>query len=216
VIRCVVFDFDGTLVDSNALKRKAFFAIADQDARGRGTMEGALEVTVGDRRAILGEYVRRMSGFGRSLDLDELVAAYARIVDPLVVEARELPGARQLLDELRERGLATYLSSGTPAESLHSILDGRGWRRLFDGVFGHPATKEQTLALVLQTHMLTPDQLVSIGDGEDDARAAEVVGCTFLPVGSGSFLLNRPGSPTFSLEEVGARIRDLTRAESAV
>ena len=56
MIRCVVFDFDGTLVDSNAIKRAAFFeAVHTVDPNG-AYMEKVLQAPKpGDRFEVMGE-----------------------------------------------------------------------------------------------------------------------------------------------------------------
>ena len=80
MISCVVFDFDGTLVDSNDVKRQAFFEIASSHPGGGVQWMGqALDSEAGDRKAVFHAYVQRMAEAGTSLDADQRGGSYGAI-----------------------------------------------------------------------------------------------------------------------------------------
>ena len=75
------------------------------------------------------------------------------------------------------------LSSATPEENLRRIIDARGWSHLFDGVFGLPTSKTETLFRLIDRHGLRPGEVAVVGDGDGDRESAQAVGCAFFPVG---------------------------------
>ena len=108
----VVLDVDGTLLDSNfhhALAWSRAFQRHDltvplwriRDAIGMG----------GDRlvAAVAGEEVERERG-------DDVRDAWEKEYDALIGETRLLPGARELLDALKERGVDVALASSSIPE----------------------------------------------------------------------------------------------------
>jgi phosphoglycolate phosphatase len=215
MIRCVVFDFDGTLVDSNDLKRQGFVDIARERSPGsEPMMEQSLRAMTGGRRAVFEDYVRRLAATGKCLDADELTSQYSRQVDQKVSIAAEMPGASGLLQSLREQQYAIYLSSATPLENLLRVLAWRSWSNRFDGIFGLPQTKPETLMGILDTKRLDPWQVVVIGDGQDDGQSAHLVGCRFIPVGLGSYVPQGEETPAIQLSQVDERLRQL-RAQDA-
>ncbi|MDO8210471.1 HAD family hydrolase [Conexibacter sp. CPCC 206217] len=182
--RAVVLDVDGTLVDTNYLHVIAWqraFAGIDLDAPAwslhRQVGKG------GDKfvAAAAGEEVERQHG-------DALRDLHGDHFGELIDEARPLPGARDLLVALRERGVASVLaSSGNADEVEHylDLLDARkllaGWTSSGDVSNSKPAPDLVEVALA----RVAARPAVMVGDSVWDAVAAERAGIGFIGLRSG-------------------------------
>jgi len=215
VIRVGVFDFDGTLVDSNAIKMEGFFRLAARYPEGEAAMAQVIG-TSGDRRSVLSAFSGYMASTGVRLNVDELVARYCEDVDPVVAAAPEMQGATDLLINLRHAGLRLYLNSATPTESLLTILDTRGWTVLFNGIHGAPNSKIEALHKISEVEHASGEEIAVIGDGLDDAHAAQLFGARFIAVGSGSYAAANPDVSMLPLHHVSAHVVGATAPASAL
>ena len=200
-IRIVVFDFDGTLVDSNAGKRQAFFEIAGPEPRRRAILEEVLE-EIGEesRYLILEEMLRREGNIPDDSTRSEQVAALARKYGDRVLEVAgacpEMPSARRVLEVFSAR-FPIYLSSTTPEDSLREVVARRGWTGFFTGIHGYPKRKPDTLRRIVAETGVCPDAILVVGDGESDRMAAGETGARF-------FAVDEPGSLGRLLDEIRA------------
>jgi phosphoglycolate phosphatase len=190
MIRGVVFDFDGTIVDSNEIKRRAFFeATAAWDPTGAAVEAALADPDPGDRFDVLGRVARELAAAGaappgRSPEAFARVLAreYGRICEDAIAVAEEIPGALAALTWLRARGVPRFVSSATPEVALEPVVARRGLRPLFDAVYGRPASKLEHLGRIAGRTGAAPGELLLVGDGEDDRRAARGFGCLFAGV----------------------------------
>lgn len=181
----VAFDFDGTLVRSNAIKRDCFY-------EGVAGLPGAAEVLdelfangfQGDRHAVFAEVVGRLDAAGaRDLpDPSDLAAAYGRSVHARIAGAPEVPGARDALARLKAAGKRLFLISATPQAPLEAVVEARGLLRFFDALLGAPTGKAEHLRRIMQTDGHAAKEIVMVGDGRDDQEAAALIGCRFIAV----------------------------------
>lgn len=182
--RVIVFDFDGTLVDSAPIKTDAFTELYRQFGD-----DIAAEVR---QRHLAAEGVSRFIKFRewhRDLlgqDCDDEVAAtlsagFDQLVEERIVAAPEIPGASEALEQLSER-LPLYIASATPEESLRRIVDERGMSGFFTGVHGIPTTKVDVIEMVAATHRCEPSEVLMVGDAESDRQAAEQAEARFIGV----------------------------------
>ena len=183
--KVIVFDFDGTLVDSNSIKQDGFYRVVEGDIEGVKLMASVLSHVGGDRRDIFEAYVaeRQCDPISRSIEVEKLVEEYNSIVDKAISCAPEMPGASALLDKLFISGCKLVLSSATPFSNLIWIIERRGWQRYFESIYGGPANKINTLEQLLVESSGLVNTLAVVGDGVDDYHSAAAVGCAFFPVG---------------------------------
>jgi phosphoglycolate phosphatase-like HAD superfamily hydrolase len=182
--RCWVFDFDGTLVDSEAIKWAGFEA-AFADAPER--REEILAYCRGQHGVIRTEKFRHvyetMLGQPYTAQIEaSLQRRFESTTTARIIEAPEIPGSDEFLRRAsRSRPLA--LLSTTPHEILAQIVNGRGWAELFGQVRGAPVRKAEWLVEFSKAAGQAPDQVLMFGDTVEDAEAAAQAGCRFVGVG---------------------------------
>jgi phosphoglycolate phosphatase len=176
-IRLVVFDLDGTLVDSvEDLARAVNAALAQLGARA------PLEI----------ESVRRFIGDGARRLMERSVAA-ARLpvtVDvalPVFVDryrahlletTRLYPGVLETLDALRDRRLAVLTNK--PGEMSRAILAGLGVAERFERIWGggdvpRPKPDPEGLLRLMRECGVGPADTVVVGDSAVDIETARAV-----------------------------------------
>lgn len=100
-------------------------------------------------------------------------------IDP---EEMMVPGARALLDNLRDRGVTLFLASGTDMVYVKDEVEALGVTRYFDGgIFGaldqyENFSKKMIIADILSTHHLRGRELVTFGDGYVEIEETHAVG----------------------------------------
>jgi len=193
MISCIVFDFDGTLVNSNAIKRQAFFDIVSDLPGGHDTMQEIVsQPAAGSRYEICERFADKTC-----LSIDDghaLAQKYSQHCSTVISQAEEMPGAMSTLEHLRSQGYHMFVSSATPSVDLKPLLDARNISRFFDGSFGMPSSKVENLQKIAAITHLNMKDIVVVGDGLDDYLSAFKMGCSFVPV------FNAPSAATVDMQ----------------
>lgn len=189
MLKVIIFDFDGVLVDSNRFKREAWFEVFPKnEGITREMIEEVLGRITQTRYDILRE-IFRMSG--KAADGEEpFVEKYARRYDELIqkgmISGMLVPEARGVLEFLAPR-YHLYINSATPEAALQDSVKMLGIVGYFDGVFGyHPAYgdamagKLENGKKILALEGISGKEAAFIGDGEADRTAAMELGCFFI------------------------------------
>jgi phosphoglycolate phosphatase len=182
VIRHLIFDMDGTLVDSCAIcveiltgirvERGCHDPIDPVGARAYMSRGGAQMVA-----ALLGEASRDAEA-----DLTEFRDRYSALVTP---DAALFPGVREGLFALRAAGFTLSICSNKPQNLCDQVLRDTGLADLFGAVVGgraglRPKPATDLLAATLAELGAEPGDCLYIGDSELDHEVADAMGMPFL------------------------------------
>ncbi len=181
--RCLIFDFDGTLVDSNPIKWKAFESCFEGSPDAR---EKILEFCRGNNHTPRGEKFRHVvekilgQKFTSPVE-SSLHARFEALTTEQIVIAPSLPGAETFL-RLCQKRFATAVLSSTPQAILMDILTQRGWVDFFRWVQGFPVHKTTWLRELSRCNGWRSGEMVFFGDSPEDLQAAAAVDCRFVGV----------------------------------
>lgn len=184
MIKVIVFDFDGTLVQSNQLKYDAFFELFPRDEEHAALIRDVLGTHLEASRYVILNEILKAKGIQentRKAHVELLARRYNEIVLEGVKTCPPCPEAERTLQQFQP-SYALYLSSTTPEETLREIVQFRNWMQYFQEVFGYPRQKTDTLRHILDREHVTPAQIVVVGDGESDRNSAQEMGCLFFDV----------------------------------
>lgn len=183
----VFFDFDGTLVDSAAAKKQAFFDLFPRTELHREIVEDVLGSDPdGSRYEVIPRIVEGMRVAKLDIppddDVEALVRKYGQAALEAVSQAPEMPHASRLLDALHLDNVDLYLCSNTPQDAVERLVTSRGWRSYFLDVAGYPQLKDEFVHRHLCRKDVSPRRAVFVGDGVSDERAAKVNDVAFYAI----------------------------------
>jgi phosphoglycolate phosphatase len=181
-IRTVILDFDGVLAESNDEKTAAFEELAALYPEHReAMMEYHLAYYSSPRMSKFEHFVAELMDRAGDQEMIEILARkFSQLVVRRVVACSDVPGAREFLSEFSAR-VPLYISSVTPQEELHAILEARGIDSFLVTAFGNPPyTKAEAIRIVLERERLRPEEVAFVGDSMSDYQAATEAKLVFL------------------------------------
>jgi len=184
--RAVLFDLDGTLLDS--LPGIAHSARAAFEACGLAVGEVELRTLIGPPiRTILAKMALAPAGGLSEDNLDRLVQAFRAIYDSEGWKMTpHYAGAVELLRALRTEGKRLFVVSNKPRHISVKILETEGTMELFEEIVTldsrQPAysSKREMMWSLLERHGLKPQDCLMVGDTMEDAEAANDTGIKFF------------------------------------
>ena len=183
VIRAVVFDFDGVLVESVSVKTEAFRSLFSPEGPEVAARIVAYHLAHGgvsrmEKFRYAYEHILRRPLFAS--ELQALSDRFKQLVFDGVLRAPWVPGALDALEAVQCRGWLAFVVSGTPEDELRDLVARRGVARFFAGVYGSPATKSELLRRMLDGHGLQRGHTLMVGDALTDYEAAKATGISFV------------------------------------
>lgn len=190
--RLVMFDLDGTLLDSVPDLAAAVDAMLTQLGRSPAGIAKVRD-WVGNGSKVL---VRR--ALADQLEHSAIDEALADQAHQLFLQAYAnshglssvYPGVRDCLDWLQARGVAMALVTNKPTQFIAPLLAQTGLAAYFRWVLGGdslPVQKPDPAALhwVLQQASVLPQQALFVGDSRNDVQAARAAGVPCVAVSYG-------------------------------
>ncbi len=177
MIRAVLFDFDGVIVVSEDIHRETFSEMLSIDIpEDRWYKEFA---GTGSRRI----FARLLEETGKEGDLDDLVNRRRDLFNSYVGKGRvkEMPGLREFLSYIREKGLKTAIVSGGHTGYIKPILEHLGILDRFDFIVSAdeiPYRKPDPRPFLLAANKLgvKPGECLVMEDSYSGCQAAKAAG----------------------------------------
>lgn len=182
MIKAVIFDFDGVIVESAGIKTSAFKKLFEPDHPEK--VDAIVDYHI--RNMGISRFVKFRYIYENILKLpltvmeeERLGRKFSDIVFEEIIKAPFVGGAREFVLKNQEKYMM-FIVSGTPDEELRDILKRRKISYLFKEIHGTPASKPQIINGILKRHSLHKEEVVFIGDAESDIRASEETGIHFI------------------------------------
>jgi phosphoglycolate phosphatase len=196
----LVFDLDGTLVDSVPDLRAALNKMLRE--RGRPPLSPSeVKRMVGDGAPALVARALAASG-ADAAGASEALARFLEIYEANAVRlSRPYPGVRETLTALRQRGYRVAVCTNKPQRATMAVIEGLGFLPLIDGIAGgdrfsvKKPNPGHLLGLISELGASVAATAM-IGDNENDAAAARAAGVPLV--------LMRYGYARVALESLAA------------
>lgn len=183
-IQAIIFDLDGTLIDSSASILASYRAAFERTGRVPVRELGASIIG-----PPLGPTLQMLSGSSDAEVLDALACAFIDEYDSTGYRHTvAFDGVDAFLRELTADGVALFIATNKRIAPTRLIVEHLGWADLFDGVYALDSwgtrlpAKEEVIRRIVGLHALQPAASLYVGDREEDRLAAQQAGVPFFMV----------------------------------
>jgi phosphoglycolate phosphatase len=173
--RSVIFDLDGTLIDS---------ADSILDSITHALEASNMDAVVPINRCLIGpplmEVLARVTGVSVKSQLSPLAESFCGYYDQTGYKRSVVyPGINELLDDFIALGFRLYIATNKRARPTKKILEHLGWNPIFSAIINIDcldgeffASKTEMLSALLKRESLDVDAAVYVGDRIEDYVAA--------------------------------------------
>ena len=180
-IDTVIFDLDGTLVDSaDPILRSILFAFNEVRIPLTTTLTSDL---IGPP---LVDIVKSLLPNEHQDATEHIISIFRRCYDEQsYINTKAYDGITQALEKLRKQDLILYVATNKASIPTIKIIKLFGWEHLFTEVYSLNTftppmpTKSDLLKAICVNHEITPSTILYVGDRPEDKQAASETGTRF-------------------------------------
>ncbi|NEW09227.1 HAD-IA family hydrolase [Paenibacillus sp. SYP-B3998] len=203
----ILFDFDGTLVDSRALLVKLYNEMAVQH-RFRIIQEHDLAAL---RSLSILERVERLGV--PVLQIPKLAMDGRQRYQENIRMLQIVPGMKEVIARLSGKGIKCSILSSNSASNIRLFLKNNKLDGAFKEIISakHVFGKHQSIRKVMKQWGVTPSQIIYVGDELRDIEACRKLGVPIIAVtwGYDAPGLLRSGSPDYVVHSPGELVKTL-------
>ncbi len=181
MIRVIILDFDGVIVESLNIKTQAFRDLFNGYPRHLDEiMSYHLAHNAISRYIKFEHIVTHILGETYNTEREkELGARYSKLVCQKVIECPYVAGAEEFLQYFSPK-VPLYLASASPQDEIEVIVKARGIDRYFKEMYGFPCKKYDVIHRVMSAEKVNPGAIAYIGDSREDYKVARETGVFFI------------------------------------
>jgi HAD superfamily hydrolase (TIGR01549 family) len=182
MIKAVIFDFDGVLVESVDIKTKAFAKLFA--AEGGSIVKKITNYHIKNSGISRFDKFKYIYKYILHKDLTEkkfkcLCHDFSNLVIHKVINAPQVKGAMNFLNKYKSK-YKFFIVSATPQGEIIKIIGKRKMASFFETIYGSPISKKDIVRNILSKNKLSPNEVVYIGDALSDYEAACANGVQFI------------------------------------
>ena len=190
MIKGIIFDFDGTLVDSNDIKAQTFYEVTKAlDPTGSTVTRILKQFPNKDRHGLFHAITAELftnNQIKDPINLEILATQFAEDYtvkcEKAIENCSEVPGTSETLRWLSEQRVPIFINSRTPTTTLKRLITSRSLHSYFSDIYGAPETKLENFQRIQRQIHAQPREILFVGDSDDDQKAAQEAGCHFIGV----------------------------------
>jgi beta-phosphoglucomutase len=216
MLRAVIFDFDGVIIDSERLHLKAFNeALVPYNVQISTEDYFAEYLGLSDRdlfKALLENNLLQAD----SNTLDNLLEQKTTAFENIINECNVIAGVREFLEMLKQNGIPMAICSGALLKEITTVLNSNDLARFFDVIVSaeqaergkpHPDSFELTLKKLnkLKNQNIKPAECIAIEDSHWGLEAAAAAGMHTIAITS-----SYPAESLKPAEKIIDSLTDLT------
>lgn len=185
MIKTIIFDFDGVILDSNNIKEEAFGQIYNHYGHVIRNQvikyhRNNLSITRYNKFKFFHEnYLKKKVN---NNDLKILSSKFSKIVFSKILNANFISGSYDFISN-NYHNYDLHISSATPLNELIKICKKKKINFYFKSINGYPHTKKEHIKYIIDKNKLNISEVVYIGDSVHDFDAAKNFNINFIKIG---------------------------------
>jgi HAD superfamily hydrolase (TIGR01549 family) len=184
MIKAIVFDFDGVILESTTIKNNAFGKLFEKDYPEKiGSIINYHIQNIGISRYVKFRYIyKNILGVPITDTQEKLLGErFSKLVLDEILKCPYVPGVFEFVKE-NYRKYNLFIASGTPVDELNYIVKKRDMLAFFQEIYGAPMTKEDIINTILSKYTLNANEVIFIGDAKSDYFAAKACKLPFIGI----------------------------------
>lgn len=180
--KAAIFDCDGVILDSNAVKSQAFaLALNGEDPELVSRFVKYHQTNGGVSRYIKFEHFFKnmKEQLDYQTDLEMALSRYAQLSEKGLLSCAEIAGVRSVLEYFNKNEIPCYVVSGGDQQEVRHVLAVRGLSQYFTAIYGSPKSKLENLSELTARGKLS-NVCIYFGDANTDLMAANQFNMEFV------------------------------------
>lgn len=182
MIKAIVFDFDGVILESVDIKTKAFIKLYENyppKIKEEVKRYHLKHLGISRYEKIFHFQKHLINEDSSQSKINELAQTFQNIVLSQVILCKFVNGSKEFLN-LYKNEIDCHIATGTPQREIEIIIKNKKIRDCFVSIYGSPASKEEIIANILNKYKYSNSEVLVVGDALTDFQAAAANKVNFI------------------------------------